>query len=415
MKILIAPYILFVDIGNFIWYNKIKKVVQRIGVWILRYLLERKPPSMPMPFFLLIIRREFGLEKYIILEGNVTTNTLYTSVLHSLRDYYRCEKEVAPVLDLTKVTFIEPEAIPLLISFGDYFSRLYHSEIEIDMEERGPLQNFLINIGFLRYTKDEKIYYFANDYMKNWLYANRDIHKIIWMKRAEEYSDVASIADLEVRRTYLSDNIQKNIEEQCTRILSDTHKLPENLIKYTIEGLAEIITNASIYSENQSYAYLASDKFGTKGSVCDCGVGLEYSYEKQGKKCEWIYNNDDIMKNPELKNFYLIMEIMNYSYCKHRKGERCNLWTVQNDFTTYGGSFKIHYGNIQVIFSSKRCRGCRKVSYFNEEGNRIFVADDLQPCLVCLREGYFSNQNLAITNYDVAFRGVHIEFEIPRR
>lgn len=355
------------------------------------------------------------MENRIVLQGNVTTNMLYTKVLHLLREYYKCEKETAPVIDLTKVTYIEPQAVPLLISIGDYFSRLYRSALDINMEEMTTLQNFLINIGFHRYTKEQNFYNIPDNYIQNWLYSNRDIHKIIWMKRAEEYPDVAKIEDMEVRRTYLSDNIQKNIEEQCRSILLDTHKLPENLIKFTIEGLAEILTNASIYSKNSSYAYLASDKYGTKGSVCDCGVGLKESFEKQGKECKWVKKNEDIIQNPELENYYIIMEIMNYSFDKHKKGERCNLWTVQNDLTTYGGTFKIHYSNIQIIFSSKRCKGCRKISYFGNDGKRVFVADDLMPCVKCLRDGYLNSNDLAIKNFDVAFRGVHIEFEIPRR
>ena len=354
------------------------------------------------------------MDKYIVLQGNITTNVLYTDVLHLLREYYRHDKKVAPIIDLTRVTYIEPEAVPLLIALGDYFSKLYNSLIDIEMEEKSALQNFLINIGFHIHVKKHEFYNISNDYANNWLHSNRDMHKIIWMKTADEYSDVISIKNFELRRTYLSYNIQKNIEEQCRTILSDTHKLPQYLIDCTIEGLAEILTNASIYSGSQGYAYLASDRFGTKGSVCDCGIGLKESFERQGKECKWIQNNEDVKNNPELKYYYLIMEIMNYSYCKHKKGERCNLWTVQNDLTTYGGTFKIHYGNIQVIFSAKRCKECRKISYFNENGERVCIADSLKQCLSCLREGYLNKQDLTVKCYEVAFRGVHIEFEIPR-
>ncbi len=354
------------------------------------------------------------MDNRIVLQGNITTITLYTKVLYLLRKYYRNEKKFAPIIDLTQVTYIEPEAVPLLIALGDYFSKLYRSAIDIEMEEKSALQNFLINIGFHRYVKEQKFYNIPNNYIINWLHNNRDVHKIIWMRKADEYSDVVSIKDLELRRTYLSYNIQKNIEEQCKLILSDTHKLPENIINCTIEGLAEILTNASIYSQSQGYAYLASDRFGTKGSVCDCGIGLQESFEQQGYSCEWILNNEDVLEHPELKNYYLIMEIMNYSYCKHKRGERCNLWTVQNDLTRYGGTFKVHYGNIQVIFSSKRCKGCQKISYFNECGDRECLADDLKPCLKCLRDEYLNDQDVTIRNYEVAFRGVHIEFEIPR-
>lgn len=349
-----------------------------------------------------------------MLQGNITTNLLYMKALPLLRKYYRAEKRIAPIIDLTHATYIEPEAVPLLIALGEYFSKLYRSLIGIEMEEKSDLQNFLINIGFHGYVKEQNFYNIPYNYIKNWTHNNRDIHKIIWVKKADEYSDVVSIKDLELRRTYLSYNMQKNIEENCRLILSDTHNLPENIINCTIEGLAEILTNASIYSQSQGYAYLASDRFGTKGSICDCGIGLQESFEKQGYSCEWILNNEDVINNPELKSYYLIMEIMNYSYYKHKKGERCNLWTVQNDLTRYGGTFKIHYGNIQVIFSSKKCKGCRKISYFNEHGERKCLADDLTPCLKCLRDEYLNSQYVAIKNYEVAFRGVHIEFEIPR-
>ncbi len=354
------------------------------------------------------------MDNRIILQGNVTTNMLYTKALHLLRKYYRADISIAPIIDLTHATYIEPEAVPLLIALGDYFSKLYRSLIDIEMEEKSDLQNFLINIGFHGYVKEHKFYNIPYNYIINWTHKNRDIHKIIWVKKADEYLDVVRIKDLELRRTYMSDNMQKNIEENCRLILSDTHNLPENIINCTIEGLAEILTNASIYSQSQGYAYLASDRFGTKGSICDCGIGLQESFEQQGNSCEWVLNNEDIVNNPELERYYLIMEIMNYSYLKHKMGQRCNLWTVQNDLTRYGGTFKIHYGNIQVIFSSKRCKECKKICYFDGCGKRICLADDLTPCLECLRGGYLNNQNIAIRNYEVAFRGVHIEFEIPR-
>lgn len=354
------------------------------------------------------------MENHIVLQGNITTNMVYTKALHLLRKHYKDKKSIAPIIDLTHVTYIEPEAVPLLIALGDYFSKLYRSMIDIEMEEKSDLQNFLINIGFHGYVKKQKFYNIPQNYINNWTHNNRDVHKIIWVKKADEYSDVVRIKDLELRRTYLSYNIQKNIEENCKLILSDTHNLPSNIINCTIEGLAEILTNASIYSQSQGYAYLASDRFGTKGSICDCGVGLQESFEQQGNSCEWILNNEDVINNPELKSYYLIMEIMNYSYGKHKKGERCNLWTVQNDLTRYGGIFKIHYGNIQVIFNSKKCKECQKVSYFDEYGKRICLAEDLKPCLKCLRDEYLNNQNVTIRNYEVAFRGVHIEFEIPR-
>lgn len=354
------------------------------------------------------------MDNRIILKGNVTTNMLYTKALHLLRKYYRADKSIAPIIDLTHATYIEPEAVPLLIALGDYFSKLYCSLIDIEMKEKSDLQNFLINIGFHGYVKEHNFYNIPYNYINNWTHNNRDIHKIIWVKNADEYSDVVRIKNLELRRTYMSDNIQKNIEENCRLILSDTHNLPENIINCTIEGLAEILTNASIYSQSQGYAYLASDRFGTKGSICDCGIGLQESFEQQGNSCEWVLDNEDIVNNPELERYYLIMEIMNYSYLKHKMGQRCNLWTVQNDLTRYGGTFKIHYGNIQVIFSSKRCKECKKICCFDECGKRICLADDLTPCLECLRNGYLNNQNMAIRNYEVAFRGVHIEFEIPR-
>lgn len=355
------------------------------------------------------------MKKEITLQGNVTTSALYARTLSLLWEYYKHEKEAAPTIDLTKVAYIEPRAIPLLIAFGEYFSRLYDSPIELRMEERSPLQNFLINIGFHRYAREQNFYDISYDYYKNeWLYANRDVHKIIWMRPAKEYSDVAGIEEPELRRAYLFDNIQKNIEARCEIILADTHKLPEYLIRCTIEGLAEILTNASFYSTSHGYAYLASDRFGTKGGVCDCGIGLKESFENQGYQCGWAFENGDVIQKAELRNYYLIMEIMNYSYCKHKKGERCNLWTVQNDLTRYGGTFKIHYGNTQVIFNARRCGKCRTISYFDGHGKRVCAADDLKPCLKCIQDEYFKNRG-AIMNYGVAFRGVHVEFEIPRR
>lgn len=123
------------------------------------------------------------MENHIVLQGNITTNVLYTQALRLLWEYYRNEKKSAPVMDLRQAAYIEPEAVPLLIALGDYFSKLYHSLIDIEIEEESALQNFLINIGFYGHVK--KFYNIPEGYARNWLYKIRDIHKIIWLKRAE--------------------------------------------------------------------------------------------------------------------------------------------------------------------------------------------------------------------------------------
>lgn len=353
------------------------------------------------------------LKKLISLQGNITSNQIYILLLNKLNQYCNGNNE-PPIFDLREVTFIEPEAVPLLITVGEYFSRRFHSPILIRLKERSKIHNFLINIGFDRITNDRKYYKFEGNYIDNWLYSIKDIHKIIMLHPAYEYTDVREIEDVELRRDYLLHNIRKNITEQCWRVLSNIHRLPENLINYTIDGLAETLTNASMYSKSDSYAYLASDQYGTKASISDCGVGLQKSYFEQGHQFEW-YNCEDVRRNPELKNYYIIMEILNYSFEKHTGKKRADLWTVKNVVISYGGTFKVHFGNIQVVFTGERCKACNKIERYDAMQNRkVPVSDTLEPCLDCLRMDYSNSQYSPIKYHSIAFRGVHIEFEIPR-
>lgn len=353
------------------------------------------------------------LENLVSLRGNITTNQIYILLLEELNQYCKSNME-PPIFDLREVTFIEPEAVPLLITVGEYFSRRFHSQIPMLLKERSKLQNFLINIGFFNVAIEKKYYKFDQNYMDNWLYNIRDVHKMILLRPAFQYTDVREINDIEVRRDYLLHNIRKNIMEQCWKILSDIHKLPENLMNDTIDGLAETLTNASMYSESDSYAYLASDKYGTKASISDCGVGLQKSYMEQGYQFTW-YECEDVRKNPELKSYYIIMEILDYSFNKHKVKERADLWTVKDIVISYGGTFKVHFGNIQVIFTGDRCKGCDKIECYDAKKNKkVPVSDTLQPCLDCLRRDYSESQYSPIKYHNIAFRGVHIEFEIPR-
>ena len=96
------------------------------------------------------------MENLVSLRGNITTNQIYILLLEELNQYCKSNME-PPIFDLREVTFIEPEAVPLLITVGEYFSRRFHSQIPMLLKERSELQNFLINIGFFNVAIEKNI------------------------------------------------------------------------------------------------------------------------------------------------------------------------------------------------------------------------------------------------------------------
>ncbi|MBP3577211.1 MAG: hypothetical protein J6K15_03780 [Lachnospiraceae bacterium] len=341
------------------------------------------------------------MDNLIVFDEKLSTYNFYNDILGKFLEIYKSQVDVQPVLDLRGTKYISPAAIPVLLSFGDYLRKLYKHPIDILVKEDSDLLNFMICSRFVSICKQLHIFNFDETVLESWRYKElRDLHKISFTNT--KYADADKIEDLVQRRNFIFDCLFDRTKVIYENILSDTNQLPKSVIDTTISSIAEIETNAIIYSQSYSFTYVASDRFGTNISVADSGIGFEKSFEKAGRELFTLVGSDNI--DLKFRNYLVIMNALNYSYQKHLKEEREDLWSLKNNVVNNNGILKIQYRNTQVIFSCNRCKYCTK----NENKK------DISACVKCLLERYSEDSYSPIKLFNVGFQGVRIEITINR-
>ena len=337
----------------------------------------------------------------IVFEEKVSTYNFYSEILSRFLEIYKSKKDEIPILDMRKTKYIMPSAVPVLLSFGDYLRKLYKQPIDLLVSEESELLNFLICSKFVNISKQLGIFCFDENLLIRWDKKElRDLHKISYTK--VRYSDADKIEDLVQRRDYINDCLYDRTKAIYKEVLSDTNQLPMSVIGATLSSIAEIETNAIMYSMSYSFTYVASDRYGTNISIADSGIGFEKSFENAKRELFTLegFNNID----SKFYNYLVIMNVLNYSYRKHIDEKRDDLWTLRSNVIKNNGTFKIQYKNTQVIFSCNRCGKCVK------NANR----SNISACLKCLLQEYSEDSYSPIKIFKVGFQGVRIEITINR-
>lgn len=340
------------------------------------------------------------MDNTIYFEENVTTYYFYTKILRRFYDIYKADKKKPPVLNFCATKYITPEAMPLILSFGDYLRRLYKQRIMILCEKSSEVQNFFICSKFFYLSKMLDIFEWE-DFIIDWEYKPlREQHKIEATKI--HYTDANRIEDPMQRRNYIYDCLLEKNYVVYSQILRDTDRLPDNVIAATVKAIAEIQTNAIMYSGTYSFTLLASDRYGTKISISDSGMGFEQSFEKENRTLKMREQFESVPR--KFRNYLTIMSALDYSYVKHIHESREDLWTLRTTVVKNNGVFKVQYNNTQVIFSSGRCGKCTR-----NEGK-----EDISACVECLLKEYSPSTYSPIKIFNVGFQGVRIEMVINR-
>lgn len=340
--------------------------------------------------------------KIITFEETISTYTIYTNTTKQFYQIISADENAVPVLDLRNTKYIVSSAVPVLLSFGDYLSRLRQRPIPIVISFGSDLHSFIMHSKFYEISSNLGIFQWE-DGIENGYYSNgyREFHKISYT--GLRYTDAEEISDLSLRRNYIFDCLLDRSKVIYRNVLTDTNRLPENVVYSTMKSIAEIETNAIMYSGSHSFTYLASDRYGTKLSVADSGQGFEKSFLQDNKRLDYL--EEKLYDTKKFKNYLVIMSVLNYSYKKHMRDERENLWTLKRDIAEQGdGIFKIQYDNTQVIFSSNRCKYC--TNYLDNEG--------LRECTRCLMDDYSDSQYSPIKISSIGFQGVRVEAIIDR-
>ena len=341
------------------------------------------------------------MNNIIVFEEKISTYTFYTKVLKRFYELYMSDPEQDPILDFRNTKYIFPTAVPVLLSFGDYLNRLYKKSIRLVYTKGSDLHNFFVFSKFYEISKKLEIFEWHDSILEEWDYRRlRELHKISYTNT--NYSDADKIEDLVLKRDFIFDCLLDRSIVVYKTIFSDTNQLPENIIWATIKSIAEIETNAIMYSKSHSFTYVASDRYGTKISIADSGIGFEKSFINARRKLKMLEKFQYVEK--KFRNYLIIMSVLNYSFEKHIEEKREDLWSLRTNVINNNGSFKIQYENTQIIFSCNRCRGCRRI-----EGKK-----DISTCVDCLMDKYSMDTYSPIKIFKIGFQGVRIEITINR-
>ena len=99
-----------------------------------------------------------NISNVIVFDEKISTYVFYTKVTKTFYDMYMSQRNTAPILDFRKTKYITPEAIPVLLSFGDYLSRLYKRKIQIVYTRGSELHNFFMVSKFYEISQKLDIF-----------------------------------------------------------------------------------------------------------------------------------------------------------------------------------------------------------------------------------------------------------------
>lgn len=252
-----------------------------------------------------------------------------------------------------------------------------------------------------------------------------------------------TIEDDPSKRDFLVEYYTYKVKEHFYTLLFENESI-EHLTNEFIEILAELITNGVLHSESDAFVLMFTDRYKTKFSISDNGIGLYESLKKKD-------NTNDFYKKFELleflsKSFPLkvhdkikisilsLFETLYYSMLKDRQG----LFDLMcNVVLNCSGYFRLHTDNAQIIVSARMLNELQKLNETRTEILRVynsrlfelidanelnekmnFLANKCKVQIIELANSIFRKYSedtrfSAIRIFEVKFRGVHIEVEIP--
>lgn len=402
-----------------------------------------------------------------IIENNKTFTPLifYSEFLEKLALFYKENKGKEIVFKFfengdeeihNSRYIIEPIALPLLLSIIEQLSKfhkkplhilLHNNPATIDALEFLYKADFFKNAGNVNEYdfKGNNILQFDERYFgafKGKL-IKRD-HLVRYYSNSEYNFNLISKSyqdEVEIRDNLLS-SVTYRVRSHFQELLFE-NEFTSNYHNLYIDILSELITNGVLHSGSTTYAMMFVDRFKTKFSISDNGIGLKLSLDKKTEfgfyysKNEFQIAVSDESKQipqPYIDNFIVIFETLFYSSLKERRG----LFDLMLSVVIQSkGIFRLHTDNCQIVISNRIFKHLRKIydcreSIFNThilfELKKINEKDykenilkskvEMKSLLVNLFNKvieYYSDETRysSIRFFNVKFRGVHIEVEIP--
>lgn len=353
---------------------------------------------------------------------------------------------------------IEPIVIPLLLSLLEQLSKFHKKEIPILLNNNPAtidVLEFLYKCDFFHvggknknptYPIGRKIFDFNEDYLGAFKQKRiRNEHRV----RAYSLNDDNLKSQLskyeleEEKRDFLVAHYTYKVREHFQELLFD-NRFTAALHNVYIDILSELITNAVLHSKSNAFALMFVDRFKTKFSISDNGVGLEYSMRSKNTTFYYSLNSlKDILQKQSslskispaiLNNLYTIFETLFYSSLKDRHG----LFDLMiNAVLNCQGYFRLHFENSQITISNRMMDELKKLGHIREEIYQLHISHQLNQINEKdwkeklriksqeMQESFVEFYNKTVKKYSediiysslrfyrVKFKGVHIEVEIP--
>lgn len=390
----------------------------------------------------------------------------YTDFLSSVAQFYRENPKDKIVFFLIGENenesffnsyYFDPISIPLFLSLVGQLSKYHGESIRFELYNTNSTKNvlaFLERSDFFRLSGNEtpiskNILNFDKEFLGFFnSNAQRPEHRVRFYSLNEGLIK-NSIKDLksEHQRDYLIEYYTYKVKDHFQEILNESNQSDDIVFNY-IQIMSELITNGVLHSYSDVYTLMFTDKEKTSFSISDNGIGLfESLLSKQDKvinksyKLFDLYNDmfDTIPLNVDNKikeSFYSIFEALFYSILKDRKGLFDLMTTVVLDSNGY---FRLHNNNAQIIISLRMFKELNLLSRLREEifenhrrnifgliKEEDFIKTFNELTLKAkyefkkLIENIISNYNSdvkysSIRLYEVRFKGVHIEVELPKK
>jgi hypothetical protein len=360
-----------------------------------------------------------------------TTYCFYNLFLKELQDHYANTKE-PPIFSIEKLTRIDPIVLPNLLGLGFYLSKYHKSPIELRLSYNPKLLYYLFKADFFKYggKPDDinptglNIFKFDDRFIGGFYNyiekEQREEHRLHYYLPLSPSNRSMDSHDLLVEDLTLF-----TLREHFEKVLLDI--IPLSSIDSAIESIAEPISNGILHSGSITWAISQTTPAPftkTVLSIVDVGIGFKESL-KLNKIEKYII--PAIIKKGKLKDyledFYYIFESLCFSILKNRSGLIDFILKIAEK-----GTIRIHYNSTQILFTPRilesipGLKECRKdVLREFHENNSISKATQERAIkeIIFLSELhlklYSSNKKYSpVRIYDVIFKGVHIEFELPK-
>ncbi|MPS63853.1 MULTISPECIES: ATP-binding protein [Chryseobacterium] len=351
---------------------------------------------------------------------------------------------------------IDPIAIPLLLSILEQLSKFHRGPLKLFLNNNYATSSaleFLYRANFFKTAGDKDYYHQSGNsiisYNAEYLgaFKGKEIRKdhLVRSYKKDDYSTIEFQLYNEILlRDQINSMTSYYVQEHFRELLFDN----PNTIAYHntyIDILSELITNGVIHSGSTTYAMMFVDRYRTKFSISDNGIGLKKSLDTK-VFFPFYYSKDEFRNSLEKKetkfspvfieNLIDIFEALFYSSIKEREGI---FDLMLNVVLNSQGYFRLHTDNCQIIVTNRifkylsslqKIRASilytHKLNENTELDNSIYKKDIVEyknqikklfAKMLSVTIDYYSEETQfsSIRFFNVKFKGVHIEVEIPNR